>query len=45
MLDESMEILKKRIQQIVGLIEKLKEENENLKSLTIKMEKKLKWKK
>lgn len=32
MIDESMQILQKRVQQIAGLIERLKEENTNLKN-------------
>jgi len=38
MADESMELLQKRVYQAVGLIERLKEENTNLKSQIIRLE-------
>lgn len=38
MIDESMQILQKRVQQVAGLIERLKEENANLKDKIAKLE-------
>ncbi len=38
MIDESMQILQKRVQQVAGLIDRLKEENINLKSKIAKLE-------
>ena len=38
MLNDSIELLRKRVQQAIGLIEKLKEENVSLKELISKLE-------
>ncbi|MGQ9609163.1 MAG: hypothetical protein ACUVWN_07670 [bacterium] len=38
MIDESMQILQKRVQQVAGLMDRLKEENANLKSKIAKLE-------
>ncbi len=38
MIDESMQILQKRVQQVAGLIDRLREENTNLKSKIAKLE-------
>lgn len=38
MIDESMQVLQKRVQQVAGLIDRLKEENTNLKSKIAKLE-------
>lgn len=38
MIDESMQILQKRVQQVAGLMDRLKEENANLKIKIAKLE-------
>jgi predicted RNase H-like nuclease (RuvC/YqgF family) len=38
MMDENMEFLQKRVQQAIGLIERLKEENQNLKNQLARMQ-------
>jgi len=38
MVEESMELFQKRVHQVTGLIERLKEENANLKGQIIKLE-------
>ena len=38
MIDESVELIQKRVQQAIGLIERLKEENENLKNEITRMQ-------
>ena len=38
MEDGEIELLQKRVEQVVGLIERLKEENANLKSQIVKMQ-------
>jgi FtsZ-binding cell division protein ZapB len=38
MIDEGMEILQRRVQQAIGLIERLREENQNLKNEIARMQ-------
>jgi predicted RNase H-like nuclease (RuvC/YqgF family) len=38
MIDEGMELIQKRVQQAIGLIERLREENQNLKNEIARMQ-------
>jgi predicted RNase H-like nuclease (RuvC/YqgF family) len=38
MTDEGMDLLQKRVQQAIGLIERLREENQNLKDRIVQMQ-------
>ncbi len=38
MTDEGMDLLQKRVQQAIGLIERLREENQNLKDHIVQMQ-------